>query len=493
MVVVEPVVTREKISQLLAEQHESAELDFKVDVNAAEKADEIELVKDVAAMMAAGGFIVVGAYDDGTPSGKLTDTHSDLLDEARLRPKLAKYLPDPIHIRVGRHTLPTGDRLAIIYVGPHPDGFVIFRADGQYQPSGGQKTKTVFRAGDVFVRHGTSSEKWNQDDIARALARQIAAAKESWRGELAALIQSSQSAALQPEITRQLDAETFRSAVIKSLRANDDVALGDVTDRMTKAFYEAVSGNHLDEVELIFDRLTCLAATETALGQSRPDGRSALEPARLYFRSRQPGKKALEPKWRLGLMAGVRAVALGGLAVRRRDWATVRMLASLRVPDQYAQSPYFLRDVQVEGAQADVLGLKAGRGVSLISLAVEYSNSNDWMRPDLPTEDEELLDSVCQFDALAAIVAMAESGDFSPNVYWPDFAAYYTSRIEPIVLSLITDRDLRKAVFPWSDEILGRALGQVNRIARSEYFLRFGVWDGFVDDRIVKLIQSVSA
>ena len=80
-----------------------------------------------------------------------------LFDESRLRAKVKRYLPEPLTIRTARHEL-DGALLVLVYIGAHPDGFVIVSADGQTD-------KVVFRRGDVFVRHGTASERWEPHDF----------------------------------------------------------------------------------------------------------------------------------------------------------------------------------------------------------------------------------------------------------------------------------------------------------------------------------------
>ena len=85
-----------------------------------------------------------------------------MFDEATLRAKLAKWIPEPFDLKVGVHHH-DGNLLAVVYVGPSPEGCCIFRADGQYEKNG--KQVTVFRASDVFVRHGTASERAQQHDL----------------------------------------------------------------------------------------------------------------------------------------------------------------------------------------------------------------------------------------------------------------------------------------------------------------------------------------
>ena len=87
MPVVEPVVTEEKLRQLLDEQHESVTLDYKTKLCLDHTRDLVELAKDVGAMQIEGGFIVIGADNNGTLTGELTERDVKLLDEATVRPK----------------------------------------------------------------------------------------------------------------------------------------------------------------------------------------------------------------------------------------------------------------------------------------------------------------------------------------------------------------------------------------------------------------------
>lgn len=167
-VVVEPIVTAEKLAALLAEQCEHSELDYKSTLNLAkgQTKDLIEFAKDVAAMQSNpdGGYIVVGADDKGQVIG-LPPELAKHFDEATLRPKLEKYLTTPkIHCQV--HDL--YDRaVALVYIAPNPHGWCVIHTNGEYNDPDTGKHKIIFRHGDVFVRRGTSSERWTDADRER--------------------------------------------------------------------------------------------------------------------------------------------------------------------------------------------------------------------------------------------------------------------------------------------------------------------------------------
>ena len=182
MVIVEPLVSEEKLRQLLDEQAESASLDYKSECDLREKADVVEFAKDIGAMQIDGGFLVIGADNRGRPTNKVTSGHAKLFDEAALRAKLRKWIPDQVDLMSAVHEI-EGSPIVLVFVGANREGLAVFAADGQYVVEGRQVT--AFRKGDVFARHGTASEPWNQGDIARVFERIIARRKEEWRRTLA--------------------------------------------------------------------------------------------------------------------------------------------------------------------------------------------------------------------------------------------------------------------------------------------------------------------
>jgi hypothetical protein len=162
-------VGMDTLTRLLAIQSELDWLDYKRQCNLSSTRGLVEFAKDVAAMMITGGYILVGADDGGQPAGDVE--HLELFDPSVLHAKLTKYLPRPFEIRSAVHHY-RGQSYALIYVVPHIDGFCIFEHNGAY--ADGKNQTIVFRAGDVFARHGTRSERWNQRDIAVIRERLLA-------------------------------------------------------------------------------------------------------------------------------------------------------------------------------------------------------------------------------------------------------------------------------------------------------------------------------
>src|SRR6266702_2332309 len=143
-VVVEPVLSDEKLRSLLDEGHEQPSLDYKRTLNLAERQDIVEFAKDVAAMQSQelGGYIVIGADDHGAVVPDVTPDFAKLLDEATVRGKLMKYLAEPLDIHCAEHAV-SGHTVILIYVGPHQHGWAVFKCEGTYQD--GKRQATVFR------------------------------------------------------------------------------------------------------------------------------------------------------------------------------------------------------------------------------------------------------------------------------------------------------------------------------------------------------------
>jgi hypothetical protein len=180
-------VDAEALARLLGLQGERDWLDYKSQCDLSSTRDVVEFTKDVGAMMITGGYVVVGADDHGQPSGDVD--HVELFDPATVHGKVAKYVSKPFELRVAAHSH-QGQSYALVYVIPHPDGFCIFERDGNY-PDPVKGTRTVFQAGQVFARHGTSSEPWNQRDIA-AIKQRLQADADRRRdqvGEALALLE----------------------------------------------------------------------------------------------------------------------------------------------------------------------------------------------------------------------------------------------------------------------------------------------------------------
>lgn len=159
-------------AQLMSVRRESSALDFKASFDPDAPGDWCELIKDLVAMAnTSGGYVLVGANDDGTSSlSSILITRR--IDQAVLIDKLSKYTevqPSEANFRLFALD---GHRRAIFYVNK-VDVPIVFCRPGTYSIST-SKQKTAFNAGTIYFRHGSKSEPALQSDLQRVIDKYLA-------------------------------------------------------------------------------------------------------------------------------------------------------------------------------------------------------------------------------------------------------------------------------------------------------------------------------
>jgi predicted HTH transcriptional regulator len=227
-IVVEPQLTGHKINELLTRKRESAKLDYKQEWDPQRNRDVVELTKDLVAMAnTAGGYVVIGIGDGGEQVG-LSDTQVDKFDEATLRAQVQRFIGTPIELFLDTTVAWESKRYAVVTILRCPRSPVVFEKIGQYaDPGPGNKQTIVFREGDVFVRHGSASERWNQEDVRTIYARVVEREKERWLAEVLPdvrkLIEGARAGESPPPSPQDLlrsDAETFERLLGRIVRGS---------------------------------------------------------------------------------------------------------------------------------------------------------------------------------------------------------------------------------------------------------------------------------
>lgn len=513
-IVVEPVVTAEKLASVLAVGCELAELDFKSVVDLDNHSELVEFAKDVAALRSCGGYLVVGVDDQGEIVG-LNEELAAKFDEANLRQKLEKFL-QPTGVVTARHAV-DGKHVVLVYVPSHPLGFTVVKSLGEYtRPGGGQKI--ILRPGDVFVRHGTSSERWVEADVEALLRPRDALLRESHRAEFAAMVAAIQSGAQGQLIASgpgqslvwQLDQASFDATVVELLRRDDRVPVRLFLVRTPGEMQASANRGDRDEVNAILDRLASLGAVALTLGRADLADDVIETLANIYEATANASTPMDDAKpvprqfaW-LDILA--RAVALGGLAVVLKQWATVRVLALQPAPDGWYAT--WLRHGLTEAARANSFPTTTSghpEQGALIPLARRVAHRLPALRPYAPNDDgydptpgadippsDPILDSLCAFDALASLVVLSDLPDsrFDGHRYYPSFGHYISRRSEPYWARVLKDPGMRDALLPdVDDEKLGQAMATVAQVAHTLAEARWGIWD-INDDTVGQFIRD---
>lgn len=493
---VEPVVNREKLRELLALEAEYPTLDFKSGCDLRDKRNQVELAKDVGAMSVRGGFLIIGVDGQGKPTGDLAVEQTKLFDEARLRPQLLKWLPDTLEIYSQAHDV-DGHHVVVVHVAPNPAGCVFFRADGQYDRPG-KDPMVVFRKGEVFYRDGTQSVRLNQDGLEQVIRQRVERERGRWEAEHATSYRrladelragaAGQRVAQGPavEFNLALEPEVLVEAAVELLRADDDIPLRRLLNGAVPDLRALFSSGDEEGTARLLDRLTCLAATFLDLDRREWFRRVVETLVSIYgvgFENEPPIIDAPPRRSAVLWLAIIeRVMALGSLAVRRDDWWAVRELAAPRHPDMDQMYTTWLRHAMTMASRAELLtSRKDGHEVlaSLLSVARNRVRHLDCLRPDVVPEDEKILTGLNQFDFLAGLVAMADS-DNKRGIF-PNFARFYSERTQPAAERLLRDPEMRQAIYPGDDQHLAAALHTIDREAQRAGF-RYDGWEGYTRD-----------
>jgi hypothetical protein len=480
-------VDLDRLRGLLARGAESDDLDFKVTWDPRHKSELIELCKDIAAMesLSAGGYIVVGADDRGTPSGMFTPDPARDFDEQKVRSKVAAVLGEPIDVSAALHHIESNGFL-LIGVGPNRDGMRIMSRDGEHE------NRTVWRAGDVFVRRGTSSVRWNQHEARGIIERVIASRKEEWRRDILETVRVA-SPAFEPggfvNVNVEMPAESFSAAVTELIRRGDEVGLdlllrktissavavvNDATGKDARAVASEL-GDQLDRLDIIA-ALSARYSARAAFARVIEGYRDVYEAVDEDFVS-QPRRFPLGHKEVL-----MHLYAVGAVLVQERQWENLAILVRLTpISTHGGYWKSLLRKAEVMVARAELLKDEEGARTGVIEAAKPLTAHLFELIGESPPRD--LTNLLVEFDVYRGIANAGKDENDRLGAY-TNFALYYSARAEPAFLAVLDDPVVRAALFDGTDAQLSAVYRHMNSAARREAFA-FNGWDGFENPRLV--------
>ena len=479
-------VDLDRLRALLARAAESADLDYKATWDPGEKPDLIELCKDIAAMesLSEGGYIVVGADDHGAPSGMFAPASPKDFDEQKVRSRVVSVLGEPLDLSAALHQIGS-DHYLLIGVGPNPDGMRIMAKDGEYAG------KTVWRAGDVFVRRGTSSVRWNQHEAHAIIERVIASRKEEWRKDIFETIRVG-TPAFEPggfvNVKVEMPAGSFAAATIELIRRNDEVGL-DLLLRKTVngavAVADAADGENgsAAAIELgdQLDRLDIIAAFSARYAKSEIYSR-AVEGYRDIYEAVDEEHATHPRRFPLGHREVLlHLYALGAFLTQEKRWANLSTLA--RITPISTHSGYWkslFRKAEVMAARAELLTDEQGARIGLIEAAKPATaHLYELLSEGMPRDITNLL---VEFDVYRGI-ASAGRDDTEKLGAYTNFAFYYSKRAEAAFLTVLDDPAAREALFDGSEAQLATLYHRMDSAAQREAFAYNG-WEGFENPRL---------
>lgn len=358
-------------------------------------------------------------------------------------------------------------------------------------------------------------------DLAVAVACVVSREKDAWRAEHAEQTEqtiraavSGLSVAMGPadSFTWQLDADRFDTSTVELMRRDDDIPI----QRMLRAATRDVrrltlagGGSAVSDLVVVLDRITTVAAL--GLEHRRPQTTKMAVQALLAAydtsvreqHTQSPGRLPAQLVW---LRVAERLYALGGLAVRLRDWPTVRELVLEPVPalaTPPARAWPWHRHALTQASRAELFTEALPDGgsqqLSLMLFARAAAAALPALHPDLSEVPapgmggpDPLLGSLCQFDLLVAVVsgvaAGAREGRDLFEVSYPNYARTDGTLANPAASLLVLDAAARQALVPDATDFeLARVLDLADNNAQPESRGFWG-WEGYTDPRVQAFI-----
>jgi hypothetical protein len=477
---------RDKLDELLRAS-EGTRLDFKENLDLANPKDKLSLVKDLVAMSnrPGGGFILVGVDDSGKLSSQAGTLDRRSFDGANLRQVVGSFTEGEFEIHSQVHEVDDKEVILIAVEG-HRDGLPVPMSKiGQYdkpQSSGKPRSTVVFREGEVLLREGSENVTLKHHHWAGLLQARDQLireqAQEAANQLMAVFVSQMQTSPQTAPLSIDMPLEAFASSVASNLESGTRHRLDQVL--LTAENYAKSAATPTESVIGALDRITVIAAQSILHGEAA-DGtfkRSLSSLVTTYGQASEAGYAGAN----LFLEILKRVYALGSLAVRMRRWTLVRQLVMVPVADGERPWPSWLRHGQIAASHT---GLFDEAGALLISASRALVAAHPEMRPDLPddlapvvavvNERDALMDSLCQFDALYCMLVAANP--VRQSAYYPSFSGLSPRRIDPVLIAIATQPDVREDLFPGvgTEQVRG-AMGAVLTFANSERGLSGNFW-----------------
>jgi len=319
---------------------------------------------------------------------------------------------------------------------------------------------------------------------------QIATAKTAWLREQDELnrrlldgfeTESTRTRASLSTLTAALPIDALGPTVLELLRDRDEIA---VTHLLRDARERASSAVDRDEIHTelseILDKLGVLVAVGMEYKQPEFIGHVVscmrnifilpITPEKTQEWAYSVGLSSVDKGPRVFVEVLARVYAVGALAVRLGDWASVRAL-TLQSPGLLTTYwSNWLRAGLTVASRAQSINQRDANGdrvdVSILGRAAQAGESLQGV--GLGVDRELVLTSLAQFDVISNLIAIDEAKSTDSSVFYTSWARVDPRRVEPVVERLITDAEMRATVFPSDDEVLRDALNAIERMAEIE-------------------------
>lgn len=478
MIVVDGRTDKEKLFELLNAGGECDELDFKETLDLSNKLDALDFIKDAVSMCNRypGGYIIVGADNDGRPSAISEETDWKKFDGANLTDKIRGYVSAPLTAISQLHKV-DGHTYCLICLRSPENGLPVpFSKLGQALDGKGRQ-KIVFREGEFSRRDGAQNRYIEYSQWPEILKQHDVRVRKDESKRMDSLVDKIIAVLGEkgktPLLVYGMDEEALGDALVACFEQKENEKLIRFVNQCAAEFLDG--DGSLD---------TLVSVGTHAVSYSNDDifGKvaDALYDCYLTIANGEPGHAAKS------LELAVAAYEIGAQLVGSKRWELIAPFVNRQSPDACYIYASWIRDCQVTAARAGLFNDK-GSGM-MISIALENACRHPFVAPDCKLEADEVsgdakeayLDLLCSFDflyCLCVYVAGVGSG-----LAYPACISYSEKRIAGVVSQILgSNEKLRRALLPDDDDAsiarglrsLYKRAGQEASRGRSEYFWGF--------------------
>lgn len=473
MIVVDGRTDIDKLKELLDTGSECTELDFKETLDFGKKRDELDFVKDAVSMFNRypGGYIVIGATNEGDPSELCEGIDWQQFDGARLTDKIRAYVDAPLTAISAIHEI-DGHTYCLVCMKSSDDGLLTpFAKLGQCTDEK-NRPRVVFREGEITRRDGAQNRPILYTQWGEILARHDAAVREDESKRINTLIDKITLAlgdkGKTPPLVYGMDDGTLAKALAACFEQNEEAKLKRFVNQL--ALEIGHSGDAIWNLSAVATSAISYGLDEVAL--------QAIDALYDHYLSMNHYSHGADDTL---LAIVVAAYEIGASMVLANRWDMISPFVNRQSPanGNYVYASW-IRECQVVAVNAGKF--KGNTSTMMISVALDHIKHNEAIIPDysfddepndtqggtLTEKEESVLNLLCCFDFLYCLCVYV-AGEGEAGAY-PACVGYEQKRINSVVVKMFGKDDrARRALLPgYTDAEIASGFGELYRLISHE-------------------------
>lgn len=497
VLVADGILSQERVNFLVEYGQEEERIDYKETLDCDKKnRGKIDIVCDLVAMAnTQGGYVVIGVREESnaqfTPIG-VTKEVLGLYKEENLRNWCSNYVDGAVTLRAVSRTI--GGKDFLVFFMGKSNVPLIFKKDGTYSDNKGL-VQVKFRAGDIYIRHGSVSERLTHADMNRLMLgvredeRQRVYDQRDMREEIVERLDQMVVLLGGNTYPTQVLGISVSSTTRLEDRAVREVSMGKPKQLiwLLKKEFTELKGQlgrmceieNVDELAEVLDRqftrflagLVPLWRVSVELDELAVGTAIGVEVYDLYdFCAEIPLEKGEYDTLWLQSRVVFLAYCLGAFAVSKSSPRFARLFLSKEATSQGELQGYsWFRTISIRLSRAG-----RSQNKTICRDVFEWFQSDAYLISIFGGE-ENLITAICQYDFLQCVYVLTVGNG---NCY-PSFAAYDKRRIDSMAEKIVRNLDSDSWIPQVDDDRLAATLRELDELAERQFFANWygGLWD----------------